>query len=169
MLFSTIGATEVESPNPDNITRHVCEVYAGSRHHWVLIGWLARGIDSQNIDRSYQRSRSYVLLIFYTAVFFLCKYLAMSYGEGNGTPLQSSCLANSMDRGAWWAAVYGVAQSWTWLKWLSSSSSIHLITANKITQNTMFPYNKKRCAQLCGIRAKTVNCKEQINSTKERS
>ena len=113
VLFSTIGATEVESPNPDNITRHVCEVYAGSRHHWVLIGWLARGIDSQNIDRSYQRSRSYVLLIFYTAVFFLCKYLAMSYGEGNGTPLQSSCLANSMDRGAWWAAVHGVARSRT--------------------------------------------------------
>ena len=113
VLFSTIGATEVESPNPDNITRHVCEVYAGSRHHWVLIGWLARGIDSQNIDRSYQRSRSYVLLIFYTAVFFLCKYLAMSYGEGNGTPLQYSCLANSMDRGAWWAAVHGVARSRT--------------------------------------------------------
>ena len=34
-------------------------------------------------------------------------------GEGNGTPLQYSCLENSTDRGAWWAAVYGVAQSWT--------------------------------------------------------
>ena len=32
-------------------------------------------------------------------------------GEGNGNPLQYSCLENSMDRGAWWAAVYGVAQS----------------------------------------------------------
>ena len=34
-------------------------------------------------------------------------------GEGNGTPLQYSCLENPMDGGAWWAAVYGVAQSWT--------------------------------------------------------
>ena len=45
-------------------------------------------------------------------------------GEGNGTPLQYFCLENPMDRGAWWAAVYGVAQSRTRLKRLSSSSSI---------------------------------------------
>ena len=44
-------------------------------------------------------------------------------GEGNGNPLQSSCLENPRDRGAWWVAVYGVAQSRTRLKWLSSSRS----------------------------------------------
>ena len=44
-------------------------------------------------------------------------------GEGNGNPLQCSCLENPRDGGAWWAAVYGVAQSWTRLKRLSSSSS----------------------------------------------
>ena len=43
-------------------------------------------------------------------------------GEGNGNPLQCSCLENPRDRGAWWAAVYGVTQSRTQLKWLSSSS-----------------------------------------------
>ena len=43
-------------------------------------------------------------------------------GEGNGNPLQCFCLENSRDGGAWWAAVYGVAQSRTRLKWLSSSS-----------------------------------------------
>ena len=43
--------------------------------------------------------------------------------EGNGNPLQCSCLENPRDGGAWWAAVYGVAQSWILLKWLSSSSS----------------------------------------------
>ena len=47
-------------------------------------------------------------------------------GEGNGNPLQYSCLENPRDGGAWWAAVYGVAQSQTQLKWLSSSSSIML-------------------------------------------
>ena len=44
-------------------------------------------------------------------------------GEGNGNPLQCSCLENPTDGGAWRAAVYGVAQSWTRLKQLSSSSS----------------------------------------------
>jgi len=43
--------------------------------------------------------------------------------EGNGNPLQCSCLENPRDGGAWWAAIYGVAQSRTRLKWLSSSSS----------------------------------------------
>ena len=43
--------------------------------------------------------------------------------EGNGNPLQYSCLENPRDGGAWWAAVYGVAQSQTRLTWLSSSSS----------------------------------------------
>ena len=37
-------------------------------------------------------------------------------GEGNGNPLQCSCLENPRDGGAWWAAVYGVTQSWTRLK-----------------------------------------------------
>ena len=45
-------------------------------------------------------------------------------GEGNGNPLQCSCLESPRDRGAWWAAIYGVAHSWTWLKWLSSSSKL---------------------------------------------
>ena len=43
-------------------------------------------------------------------------------GEGNGNPLQCSCLENPRDGGAWWAAVYGVAQSQTRLRWLSSSN-----------------------------------------------
>ena len=43
-------------------------------------------------------------------------------GEGNGNPLQCSCLGNPRDGGAWWAAIYGAAQSWTRLKQLSSSS-----------------------------------------------
>ena len=44
------------------------------------------------------------------------------FGEENGTPPQCSCLENPRDGGAWWAAVCGVAQSWTRLKRLSSSS-----------------------------------------------
>ena len=51
-------------------------------------------------------------------------YFSLScIGEGNGNPLQCSCLENPRDGGAWWAAVCGVAQSWAWLNQLSSSSS----------------------------------------------
>ena len=50
-------------------------------------------------------------------------FLLSCIGEGNGNPLQCSCLENPRDRGAWWAAVYGVTHSRTRLKWLSSSSS----------------------------------------------
>ena len=48
-------------------------------------------------------------------------------GEGNGNPLQCSCLENPRDREAWWAAVCGVSQSQTRLKCLSSSSSVCML------------------------------------------
>ena len=43
------------------------------------------------------------------------RYIHIINGEGNGSPLQHSCLENPMDGGAWWAAVHGVAKSWTQL------------------------------------------------------
>ena len=50
---------------------------------------------------------------------YLCFFMVMTtFREGNGTPLQYSCLENPMDGGAWWAAVHGVAQSRTRLKQL---------------------------------------------------
>ena len=45
----------------------------------------------------------------------------------NGNPLQWSCLENPRDGRAWWAAVYGIAQSWTWLTRISSSSMVHWV------------------------------------------
>ena len=53
------------------------------------------------------------LLALLLRVFPLWRAVVVTYGEGNGTPLQYSCLENSMDGGAWWAAVHGVAKSWT--------------------------------------------------------
>ena len=52
--------------------------------------------------------------------------LGRSSGEGNGTPLQYSCLENPMDRGAWRAEVHGVSKSWTWLTDLTHTLSIQL-------------------------------------------
>ena len=54
-------------------------------------------------------------------------------GEGTGNPLQCSCLENPRDVGAWWAAIYGVAQSQTQLKWLSSSSSNLVYRASQMS------------------------------------
>ena len=58
-------------------------------------------------------------------------------GEGNGNPLQCSCLENPRDGGAWWAAVYGIAQSRTRLRQLSSSSSsIYCLSYYSFDQNS---------------------------------
>ena len=57
-------------------------------------------------------------------------------GEGNGNPLQCSCLENPREGGAWWAAIYGVAQSRTQLKRLSSSSSSDLFKKIRDTKGT---------------------------------
>ena len=64
-------------------------------------------------------------------------------GEGNGNPLQHSCLENSRDRGAWWAAVYGVTWSRTRLKRLSSSSSsssVYMCPCCSIHSTFSFPW-----------------------------
>ena len=67
-------------------------------------------------------AKSQTRLSDFTFTFHFCAF----FGEGNGNPLQCSCLENPRDGGAWWAAVYGVAQSRTWLKLLSSSSSSYI-------------------------------------------
>ena len=61
-------------------------------------------------------------------------------GEGNGNPLQSSCLENPGDGGAWWAAVYGITQSLTGLKGLSSSSkkTKHCIQMGAVGNASLF-------------------------------
>ena len=66
-------------------------------------------------------------------------------GEGNGNPLQHSCLENPRDGGAWWAAVYGVAQGQTRLKRLNSSSSIIIIGMGgiKLESPYLTPYTTK--------------------------
>ena len=61
-------------------------------------------------------------------------------GEGNGNPLQHSCLENPRDRGAWWAAIYRVAQSRTQLKWLSSNGEKQ---KENDTQGEIFVKKKK--------------------------
>ena len=68
-------------------------------------------------------------------------------GEGNGNPLQCSCLENPRDGGAWWAAIYGVAQSRTRLKWLSSNRSSRDLLQNSTRRGSWMRLKVKQNLQ----------------------
>ena len=61
-------------------------------------------------------------------------------GEGNGTPLQYSCLENPMDRGAWWAAVHGVVKSWTWLSDFTFTYHFHALEKEMATHSSVLAW-----------------------------
>ena len=61
-------------------------------------------------------------------------------GEGNGTPLQHSCLENPMDRGAWWAAVRGVAESWTRLSDFTFAFHFHALEKEMATHSSVLAW-----------------------------
>ena len=58
-------------------------------------------------------------------------------GEGSGTPLQYSCLENPMDRGAWWAAVHGVAKSQTGLSDFTFTFHFHALEKEMATHSSV--------------------------------
>ena len=62
----------------------------------------------------------------------------LSFINRHGNPLQSSCLEYPRDGGGWWAATSGVTQSWTWLKWLSSSSSDYVTSSWRLAGGVLF-------------------------------
>ena len=61
-------------------------------------------------------------------------------GGGNGTPLQYSCLENPMDRGAWWAAVHGVAKSRTWLSDFTFTFHFHALEKEMATHSSVLAW-----------------------------
>ena len=63
--------------------------------------------------------------------------LALNFGEGNGTPPQYSCLENPMDGGAWWAAVHGVAKSWTQLSDFTFIFHFHALEKEMATHSSV--------------------------------
>ena len=62
------------------------------------------------------------------------------FGEGNGTPLQHSCLENPMDRGAWWATVHGVAKSRTWLSEFTFTFHFHALEKEMATRSSVLAW-----------------------------
>ena len=66
--------------------------------------------------------------------------MALSWGEGNGTPLQYSCLENPMDGGAWWAAVHGVARSRTQLSYFTFTFHLHALEKEMATHSSVLAW-----------------------------
>ena len=162
LLNPSFLAWQEQASNPYLPTRGGTTVASGGRfrcpscrHEVVLdrhgIYGLQRNLLVENIIDIYkQESTRYGSSCVRHArrLFLLFVLVGHSTEEGNGNPLQCSCLENPRDGGAWWAAVYGVAQSRTRLKRLSSSSSrywmlIHQSWANwfmgKCFSKSVFP------------------------------
>ena len=66
--------------------------------------------------------------------------VAIPNGEGNGNPLQYSCLENSMDRGAWWSVVHGVAKSWTRLSDFTFTFHFHALEKKMATHSNILAW-----------------------------
>ena len=82
------------------------------------------------------------------------KYLyifQMLYGEGNGNPLQYSCLENPMDRGAWWAAVHGVAKSWTGLSDFTFTFHFNALKKEMATHSSVLAWRIPGMAEPGGL------------------
>ena len=72
--------------------------------------------------------------------FFIMTNLDSIFGEGDGTPLQYSCLENPMDGGAWWAAVHGVVKSWMRLSESPVTFHFHALEKEMATHSSVLAW-----------------------------
>ena len=82
----------------------------------------------------------YLYLCFFGIYTFLIWTIHLYVGEGNGTPLQYSCLENPMDGGAWWAAVHGVAKSQTQLSDFTFTLHFHALEKEMATHSSVLAW-----------------------------
>ena len=71
-------------------------------------------------------------------------FIIQIYGEGNGTPLQYSCLENPMDGGAWWAAVHGVAEGRTQLSNFTFTFHFHALEKEMTTHSSILAWRESQ-------------------------
>ena len=81
----------------------------------------------------------------------LYSFLNTLFGEGNGTPLQYSCLENPMDRGAWWAAVRGFAKSQTRLSDFTLTFHFHALEKEMATHSSVLAWRIPGMAEPGGL------------------
>ena len=75
----------------------------------------------------------------------------INFREGNGTPLQYSCLENSMDGGAWWAAVHGVVKSWTRLSDFPFTFHFHALEKEMATHTSILAWKSPGTEESSGL------------------
>ena len=83
--------------------------------------------------------------------YFMIKFHRLHTGEGNGTPLQYSCLENPMDRGAWWAAVHGVAKSRTRLSDVTLIFHFHAVEKEMAAHSSVLAWRVPETAEPGGL------------------
>ena len=115
---------------------------AVSLNYWVemLCGILSRF--------SYE---SETFCVFFSPSAWTIGLLADRSEEGMGNPLQYSCLENPMDGGAWWAAVHGVAKSWTWLSDFTFTFHFHALEKEMATHSSVLAWRIPGTAEPGGL------------------
>ena len=99
-----------------------------------------------------EKERTDSLIHFYHVKNFYQKAFNRSVcGEGNGTPLQYSCLENPMDRGPWWAAVRGVVKSWTRLSDFPFTFHFHVLEKEMATHSSVLAWRIPGTAEPGGL------------------
>ena len=79
-------------------------------------------------------------------------YVTYNTGEGNGTPLQYSCLENPVGGGAWWAAIHGVAKSWTQQRDFTFTFHFHALEKEMATHSSVLAWRIPGTGSLVGCR-----------------
>ena len=91
-------------------------------------------------------------LIYFKTLYKPNKALSAGYdGEGNGTPLQHSCLENPVDGGAWWASVHGVAKSQTRLSDFTFTFHFHALEKETATHSSVLAWRIPGTGEPCGL------------------
>ena len=82
---------------------------------------------------------------------YICILVYLGMGEGNGTPLQDSCLENPTDGGAWWATVHGVTKSQTWLRDFPFTFHFHALEKEMATHSSVLAWRIPRMGKPGGL------------------
>ena len=92
-------------------------------------------------------------------------YTSTSFREGNGTPLQYSCLENPMDGGAWWAAVHGVAKSRTRLRNFTFTFHFHALEKDMATHSSVLAWRIPGTGEPGGLTQSWTRLKQLSSSS----
>ena len=92
-----------------------------------------------------------LLLFIHSSVDGYLRCISFLFGEGNGTPLQYSCMENPMGGGAWWATVHGVAKSWTRLSDFTFTFHFHTLEKEMTTHSSVLAWRTPGTGEPSGL------------------